>query len=229
MAPVMAPDHWCWPNSRDIFDLWEERSERNLFHTSAPLCHEEAGWIWAKTHLPAESSSLNNTEGVCVTASTHPSKRHFVAHVLTSPNPPESQDLIRRTPSPAPPHTPIVCPLWRAPSLASARTHKRGPQKPLPVTLHESLGQRSLVASGLHDNSLVVPRTFHPTTHTHINAGKQLLSAQSCASEEKLQRLSSNSNIYSRAERRGCAVTGNKRQKNHSHKWKVPVRTKPWL
>lgn len=165
----MAPDHWCWPNSLDIFALWDEGSERNLFHTSAPLCHEEADRIWVKTHLPAESLSLNNTEGVCVTVSTHPSKRHFVAHVLTSPNPPESQDLIRGTPSPAPPHTPIVCPLWRAPSLASARTHNRGPQKPLPVTLHESLGQRSLVASGLHDNSQNFPPN-HPHSHKRKEA-----------------------------------------------------------
>lgn len=105
-------------------------------------------------------------------------------HVLTSLNPSETQDLIRGTPSPAPPRTSIVCPLWQAPSLASARTHNRVLQKPLPVTLQESLGQRSLVASGLHDNSLVVPRTFHPTTHTHINARKQLLSTRSCASKE---------------------------------------------
>lgn len=162
--------------------------------------------------------------------------------VLTSPDPPGTWDLIRGTPSPTAPRTSIVQPLWCAPSLASAGTHNHGPQKPLPVTLHESPGQRSAVASGLHDNSLAVPRIFHPTTHTHthINSRKQLLSPHSCASKESPEVEIQSKHLH--PNRSNTLWWSTVLQTTAAARWqeindrkctltqeKVPDRTKPWL
>lgn len=67
-----------------------------------------------------------------------------------------------------------------APSLTSGRTHSHHTQRTRPATLHGSSGQRSPVASGLHDNSLPVPLDWagvSPSTpHTLTQSLTQALS-----------------------------------------------------
>ena len=102
------------------------------------------------------------------------------------------------TQSPTAAHASIVSPLSDGSSTCvSTAPITTGTQRAPPATLHESSGQRSPVASGLHDDSLAVPETLHPPTHTHIHTHthtlrlshtqNQLLSPNSCASKETLE------------------------------------------
>lgn len=57
LSPAAAGCHGPVLNklSESFLSLWDEGSERNLPHTSAPLCHEDVGRVGEKTHFPAES------------------------------------------------------------------------------------------------------------------------------------------------------------------------------
>lgn len=60
--------------------------------------------------------------------------------------------------------------------------------------LHECSGQRSPVASGLHDNSQAVPKTFHPHSHTQGSS----FCPKTPVHQKKPWSVSFNPNIYSR-------------------------------
>lgn len=137
---------------------------QNLIPQSA-LCHKEVGWLrWRNAFL---GDDLNPKQYLsCLSdchagiSHSHQQRQQFITHYHLfelSYNPFLNDRNGFHVVSNNRSHVYCLSILRPAPSLTSVRTHSHHTQRTLPATLHESSGQRSPVASGLHDNSLAVP------------------------------------------------------------------------
>lgn len=169
-------------------DSWRNLTPQQLRNSQSPLCHKDVGWMrWRNAFLHGDFkpkqhlSCLSVCHGVISHTRSHGSSISLHRHLFGfSYNPSLNYRNGYHAVSNNNSHAYCLSIVRRAPSLASARTHNHHTQRTLPARLPEPSGQRSPVASGLHDNSMAVPNTqpvspphppptIHPLTHTHIH------------------------------------------------------------